>query len=130
MQVVRLSGDEAMTPQDFASFLRRNDLTQEAAAALLGYSRRQIGTFVSTGPIPRVVALACYGYEARSGTYKERQLVPETLPNIYEQVTKEMRAMLSQAAQHFTEQLKEMSSEMRRELEATRAELRKSIFEL
>src|SRR5215510_4243165 len=69
--------NEAMTPQDFASFLQRNDLTQETAAALLGYSRRQIGNFASTGPIPRVVALACYGYEARNGTFKERQLLPE-----------------------------------------------------
>jgi hypothetical protein len=120
----------AMTPQDFARFLRRNDLTEEEAAALLGYSRRQIGNFVSTGPIPRVVALACYGYEARSGTYKERQLLPETLPDMYEQVTKETRAMLSQVAQHFTEQLKEMRSEMRREIEATRDELRKSVLGL
>jgi hypothetical protein len=122
--------DEVMAPQDFASFLRRNDLSQEAAAALLGYSQRQIGNFVSTGPIPRVVALACYGYEARSGAHKERQPLPETLPNIYEQVAKETRAMLSQAAQNFSEQLQEMRSDMRRELEATRAELCKSIFEL
>jgi len=122
--------NEAMTPQDFVGFLRRNDLTEEEAAALLGYSRRQIGNFVSTGPIPRVVALACYGYEARSGTYKERQLLPDTLPDMYEQVTKETRAMLSQVAQHFTEELNEMRSEMRREIEATRDELRKSILEL
>src|SRR5262245_9304640 len=122
--------NEAMTPQDFVGFLRRNDLTQEAAAALLGFSRRQIENFVSTGLIPRVVALACFGYEARSGTYKERQRLPETLPNMYEQVTNETRAMLSQVAQHFTEQLKEIRSEMRREIEAMRDELRKSILGL
>jgi len=122
--------NEAMTPQDFASFLRRNDLTQEDAAALLGYSRRQIENFVSTGLIPRVVALACFGYEARSGTHKERQLPPETLPNLHEQVTNETRAVLSQVAQHFTEQLKEMRSEMRREIEAMRDELRRSILGL
>jgi len=120
--------NETMTPQDFASFLERNGLTQEAAAALLGYSRRQIGTFVSVGPIPRVVALACYGYEVRTGMHKERQ--PETSPHIYEQVAKETRAMLLQTAQNFSEQLKEMRSEMRREIEATRAELRQNIFEL
>jgi hypothetical protein len=38
--------------------------------------------------------------------------------------------MLSQVARHFTEQLKEMRFEMRSELEAMRAELRKNIFEL
>src|SRR5262249_22113353 len=129
--------NDAMTPQDFAGFLRRNDLSQEAAATLLGYSRRQIENFVATGLVPRVVALACHGYEtrngtseARNGTSKERQLPPETLPNIHEQVTKETRTILSQVAQQFTEQLKEMRSEMRREIEATREELRQSVFGL
>ena len=120
--------NESMTPHDFAGFLRRNDLTQEAAAALLGYSRRQIGNFVSVGPIPRVVALACYGYEARSGTQKEQQ--PETSPSIHEQLAKETHAMLSQIAQHFGEQLREMRSDMRREIEATRDEIRQSIIGL
>jgi hypothetical protein len=129
-ELIEDTANEAMTPQEFASFVRRNDLTHETAAALLGCSRRQIGDFISTGPIPRIVALACYGYEARSGTYKERQVLPETSPNMYEQVTKETRTMLSQVAQHFTEQLKEMRSEMRREIEATRDELRKSVLGL
>jgi hypothetical protein len=135
-ELIEEIASEAMTPQEFASFVRRNDLTHEAAAALLGCSRRQIGDFISTGPIPRIVALACYGYEARSGnfkgsgTFKEPQLPPETSPNMYEQVTKETRTMLSQVAQHFTEQLKEMRSEMRREIEATRDELRQSVFGL
>jgi hypothetical protein len=134
-ELVEDIANETMAPQDFANFLERNGLTQEAAAALLGYSRRQIGTFVSVGPIPRVVALACYGYEVRTGTHevrtdthKERQ--PETSSNTYEQVAKETRAMLLQTAQNFSEQLKEMRSEMRREIEATRAELRQNIFEL
>ena len=127
-ELVEEIANETMTPQDFANFLERNGLTQEAAAALLGYSRRQIGNFVSVGPIPRVVALACHGYEVRTGTDKERQ--PEASPNIYEQVAKETRAMLLQTARNFSDQLKEMRSEMRREIEATRAELRQNIFEL
>jgi hypothetical protein len=49
---------------------------------------------------------------------------------MYEQVTKETRTMLSQVAQHFTDQLKEMRSEMRREIEATRDELRNSVLGL
>jgi len=56
--------EQSMLPQDFVAFLKRNRLTQEAAATILGYSRRQIGYFTTTGPIPRVVALACKGYEA------------------------------------------------------------------
>jgi hypothetical protein len=57
--------EEAMRPHDFSAFLLRNKLTQEAAAALLGRSRRQIANYTSAGPVPRIVALACYGYEAR-----------------------------------------------------------------
>ena len=55
---------QTMTPADFAAFLQRHDLTQGQAAALLGRSRRQIGYYLSTGPIPRIVSLACRGYEA------------------------------------------------------------------
>jgi len=56
--------EETMTSDDFSVFLKRNHLTQEAAAALLGRSRRQIGYYLTSGPIPRIVALACFGYEA------------------------------------------------------------------
>jgi hypothetical protein len=55
---------ESMMPEDFKAFLTRNGLTQLAAAALLGRSRRQIANYTSIGPIPRIVALACHGFEA------------------------------------------------------------------
>ena len=54
---------QIMTPKDFAAFLTRNELTQEVAAAQLGRSRRQIATYATSGPIPRIVAWACYGFE-------------------------------------------------------------------
>jgi hypothetical protein len=55
---------ESWESKEFVEFLLRNKLTQEAAAALLGRSRRQIATYATVGPIPRVVALACYGFES------------------------------------------------------------------
>jgi hypothetical protein len=55
---------EAMTAEDFRAFLARNNLTQEAAAAILGRSRRRIAAYANEGGIPRIVALACRGYEA------------------------------------------------------------------
>jgi hypothetical protein len=55
---------ESWTPKEFVEFLTRNRLTQQAAAALLGRSRRQIATYATIGPIPRVIALACYGFES------------------------------------------------------------------
>jgi hypothetical protein len=54
---------EAMTAEDFRAFLARNNLTQEAAAAILGRSRRRIAAYANEGGIPRIVALACRGYE-------------------------------------------------------------------
>ncbi|MCA1536140.1 hypothetical protein I6F21_26780 [Bradyrhizobium sp. NBAIM03] len=56
--------EQIITPKEFATFLARNNLTQEAAAAHLGRSRRQIATYATTGPIPRIVAWACYGFDA------------------------------------------------------------------
>ncbi|MBA5777080.1 hypothetical protein H2509_08045 [Stappia sp. F7233] len=62
--VERLAAEQ-MTGQDFAEFLKRNRLTRQAAAAELGRSLRAVQDYVkSTGPIPRIVALACKGYEA------------------------------------------------------------------
>ena len=65
--------EQIMTPQDFVAFMKRNNLTQEACAAILGYSRRQIGYYTTTGPIPRVVALACKGYEVTNFEKKAQQ---------------------------------------------------------
>ena len=55
---------ESMSPADFAAFITRNKLTQTAAAIMLGRSRRQIAYYLNPGPVPRVIALACHGYEA------------------------------------------------------------------
>jgi hypothetical protein len=62
--------EEAMTGSEFKAFLQRHKLTYDAAAALLGRSRRQIANYVA-GPskvIPRLVALACFGFSARAAT--------------------------------------------------------------
>jgi hypothetical protein len=55
---------ESMSPEDFAAFIARNKLTQTAAAIMLGRSRRQIAYYLNPGPVPRVIALACHGFEA------------------------------------------------------------------
>lgn len=68
---------ETITPAQFAEFLKRNDLTQQEAAAMLGRSRRQIGYYLKEGPIPRVVALACFGYDALVARRQENRPVQE-----------------------------------------------------
>jgi|SRR5882672_366183 len=58
--------EETLTSDDFRMFLKTNNLTHEQAAAQLGYTRRQIENFLNGDQaIPRVVALACFGYLAR-----------------------------------------------------------------
>jgi len=59
MSIERLA-EESMNAAEFRSFMETLDLTQEQAAALLGYGRRQIAHYLAgTKPIPRIVALAC-----------------------------------------------------------------------
>ena len=59
--------EETMTPEDLRTFIAHQSLTHSAAAALLGYSRRQIELYLSGAqPIPRVVALACHAIKLRS----------------------------------------------------------------
>lgn len=67
--------EQIMTPKDFAAFLGRNNLTQEAAAAQLGRSRRQVATYATSGPIPRIVAWACYGFDE----YRRAKVMAPTL---------------------------------------------------
>jgi hypothetical protein len=62
-EAIESVAEQIMTPTEFVAFMKRNKLTEEAIASILDYSRRQIGYFKTTGPIPRVVALACKGYE-------------------------------------------------------------------
>lgn len=59
--------EEQMTAEDFAAFLRRNKLTRQSAASALGRSLRMIQNYIEGKPIPRIVALACFGYESRAG---------------------------------------------------------------
>lgn len=63
-EMAKEQAESAMTPSDFRAWLRHNDLTQEAAATLLGISKRSVA-YYSTGaqPITRIVALALKGAE-------------------------------------------------------------------
>ncbi len=66
--------EEALTPDELRQFLDREALTQEAAAAMLGYSRRQIAHYLAGDkPIPRVFALACHALEARKAAVGSRR---------------------------------------------------------
>jgi hypothetical protein len=61
--VARLAA-QMMTGDDFKAFLFRHSLTQEAAAACLGRSKRSIAGYTEMEYVPRVIVLACRGWES------------------------------------------------------------------
>ena len=69
----------------------------------------------------------------RTTSEEERKRTGETLNAVYDQAAAQVHGMFSQSATRFTEivqGMKQMAGEMQRELEATRAELRRGILEL
>ena len=63
----------------------------------------------------------------------ERKRTGETLNAVYDEATAHVHQIFSQSAERFTEivaGMKQMAAEMHQELETTRAELRRGIFEL
>jgi hypothetical protein len=63
--------EDMMTADDFNAFLGEMDYTQNTAAAMLGYSRRQIANYITGfSPIPRVCSLACAALRLRNPTLK------------------------------------------------------------
>ena len=51
--------EETMTSGEFAMFLKRNNLSLDAAAAQLGISRRLVAYYAKERDVPRHIALAC-----------------------------------------------------------------------
>lgn len=59
------------TPTEFDLWIRRNRLSLTKAAETLGLSRRMIAHYRSgSKPIPKIVGLACKGWESEQGTKK------------------------------------------------------------
>jgi Protein of unknown function (DUF2442) len=57
-------------PEAFNAWMERNELSLNGAADALDMTRRMIAHYrTGSRPIPRVVALACEGWEARHGRH-------------------------------------------------------------
>ena len=65
--------EQIMTNEDFSSFLRRNKLTFDAAAAHLGIARRLVAYYAKEREIPRYIALACQQLDLLLGDSDEIQ---------------------------------------------------------
>ena len=69
----------------------------------------------------------------RATSEEERRRTSETLSALYEEAAGQAHSLLHQSAERFAEimqSLKQMSADMQQELENTRGELRRGIFEL
>jgi hypothetical protein len=69
----------------------------------------------------------------RTATEEERRLTSESMSEICQQATEEAGAMLRRSADKFAalvQDMKQMTAEMHTELEATRNELRRGVFEM
>ena len=64
--VLERLAESVMTNADFVAFLKRNKLSLDAAAGLLGISRRLVAYYAKDRPIPRYIALACERLEMRA----------------------------------------------------------------
>jgi hypothetical protein len=79
------------------------------------------------------VAISRQFETVRASAEEERRLTADALSEIYQQSTQEADAMFKQSAEKFASMvlsMKQMASEMHRELEATRSELRRGVLEM
>jgi hypothetical protein len=94
---------------------------------------REIARLIADSTTEGARAIADNFEMVRQNTEQEYKRTGEEMRNVYQQTTGDAHAMFTAAADRFAEVvdgLKRMTGDMQRELESTRAELRKGILEL
>jgi hypothetical protein len=118
---------------EFAQRLQRfSTLLDESLDAATSRSREIAGIVAETSNSS--VQMIEQQYElVRSTAEDERKRTSEALGTIYDEAAGQSHALLQQSADRFAEAvqgMKQMATEMQQEMETTRAELRRGIFEL
>ncbi len=94
---------------------------------------RDVARIVSDSSAESSRAIAEQYARVRENAEDERRRTADAMHEIYQQTTGDTHAMLSEASDRFAEVLqgmKQMAAEMQHELETTRAELHRGVFEL
>jgi len=94
---------------------------------------REVARLVSEASAEGTRAISEQYERVRENAEEERLRASEAMRAIYEQVTGETHTLFRNASERFTETvqgMKQMAAEMHRELENTRNELRRGVFEL
>jgi hypothetical protein len=122
-----------MRTEDFDQRLRRfSSLLEEALDAATGRAR-EIARIVAETSNESVQTMSQQFELVRTTSEEERRRNSEALRKVYDQSAGEAHGMFRQSAERFAEimqGMKSMAAEMQRELEMTRAEMRRGILEL
>ena len=119
--------------EDFGDRLQRfSSLLDELLDAASSRAREIAGIIAETSN--ESVQVIEQQYElVRTTSEEERKRTGDTLNAVYDEASAQVHAMFSQSAERYAEimqGMKQMAAEMQQELETTRAELRRGIFEL
>ncbi len=118
---------------DFEQRLRRfSGLLDESLDSATSRAR-EIASIVAESSNESVHSIEQQFDLMRTQADEHRKRTSDALSSAYEENAGELQAMFTQTAERFTDimqGMKQMASEMQRELEATRAELRRGVFEL
>ena len=118
---------------DFAQRLQRFSALLDESLDAATSRAREIASVIAETSNTSVQTIEQQYELVRTTSEEERRRTSETLNALYEEATGQAHSLLHQSAERFADimqGLKQMSTEMQQELETTRAELRRGIFEL
>jgi hypothetical protein len=119
--------------EDFGQRLQRFSSLLDESLDAATMRAREIASIVAETSNESVNSIEQSFALARATSEEERRRTSETLNAVYDEAATQVHAMFNQSAARFTEimqGMKQMAAEMQQELETTRAELRRGIFEL
>ena len=79
-----------LSPGQFDAWIKKNQLSLTTAAEALGLSRRMVAHYrTGSRPIPKIVALACTGWEIQhrgtvTARHKQTEIAPGAIPQLAE----------------------------------------------
>ena len=119
--------------EDFGDRLQRFSSLLDESLDAASSRAREIASIVAETSNDSVQVIE-HQYElVRTASEEERKRTGETLHAVYDEATAQIHTMFTQSADRYAEimqGMKQMAAEMQQELETTRAELRRGIFEL
>jgi hypothetical protein len=119
--------------EDLDQRLKRFSGLLDESLDAAGARAREIARVVSEASVESAHVIADQFEAMREAAEAERRATVESMRQVYEQSTGDSHMMLRESAERFAEimdAMKQMSSEMQKQLETTREDLRRGIMEL